>query len=168
MQKDTAMQDYPQGPGAGAPPAGQSRGRFQGIQQGIQQGFQGALDPRHYDPRRAIDRQQIERLARAQAIARAKAQATSTVFLATVVSLATSAFGVVAALAWNQAISENIQDLVRVNSVFKGLSPHILDLVYAIIITLLAVIVIITLNRIASRIAKKSAIDAAEADAGSI
>lgn len=162
------MQDYPQGPGAGAPPAGQSRGRFQGIQQGIQQGFQGALDPRHYDPRRAIDRQQIERLARAQAIARANAQATSTVFLATVVSLATSAFGVVAALAWNQAISENIQDLVRVNSVFKGLSPHILDLVYAIIITLIAVIVIITLNRIASRIAKKSAIDAAEADAGSI
>ncbi len=154
------MQDYPQGPGAGAPPAGQPRGRFQGVQ--------NALDPRRYDPRRAMDPQQLQRLVRAQAIARAKAQATSTVFLATVVSLATSAFGVVAALAWNQAISENIQDLVKNNGIFHGLSPHALDLIYAIIITLIAVVVIISLNRVASRIAKKSAIDAAEADAGSI
>lgn len=151
------MQDYPQRPGAGAPPAGQPRGRFL-----------AALDPRNYDPRRAIDRQQIERLARAQAIARAKAQATSTVFLATVVSLATSAFGVAAALAWNDAIKDNIQALVQVGGLFRGLTPAQLELVYAIVITLIAVVVIIALNRVAARIAKRSAIDVAEAESGSV
>jgi hypothetical protein len=43
-----------------------------------------------------------------------------------------------------------------------------MELVYAVVITVIAVIVILTLNRVASRIAKQSAIDAAEADAGSI
>lgn len=151
------MQDYPQGQSAGAPQAGQPRGRFQ-----------GALDPRNYDPRRAIDRQQIERLARAQAIARAKAQASSTVFLATVVSLATSAFGVVAALAWNQAIQDNLQALLRLDGLFRGWSQAQLELIYALLVTVIAVVVIVGLNRVAGRIAKKSAIDVAEAEQGSV
>lgn len=115
-------------------------------------------------------REQMARLARAQAVARAKAQATSTIFLATVVSLATSAFGVVAALAWNQAIEDLLKDMLNSNPLLSQahLTPHQMELVYATVITLIAVAVILTLNRVASRIAKQSAIDAAEADAGSL
>jgi hypothetical protein len=131
----------------------------------------GALDPRNYDPRKVVDQQQVQlqmqKLVRAQAVARAKAQATSTVFLATVVSLATSAFGVVAALAWNQAIEDNLKD-VTTSSFFARLSQGQRELVYAVIVTLIAVTVILTLNRVASRIAKQSAIDVAEAETGSV
>ncbi|HEV7127262.1 MAG TPA: DUF5654 family protein, partial [Ktedonobacterales bacterium] len=88
----------------------------------------------------------------------------STVFLATVVSLVTSTFGFVAALAWNTAIQDNITDIERAyGGLFKGLSPHQLELLYAVIVTLLAVLVIIIMNRVASRIAKKSVLEAAEA-----
>lgn len=145
------MQDDPQGPYGGGPPnAQQQRGRF---------------DPRNYDPRKVMDREHMERAARAQAAARAKAvakaQATSTVFLATVVSLVTSTFGFVAALAWNTAIQDNISDIEKAyGGLFKGLSPHQLELVYAVLVTLLAVGVIIVMNRIAARIAKKSVIAA--------
>jgi ABC-type uncharacterized transport system fused permease/ATPase subunit len=155
------MQDYPQGPAVGQQPAGQQQGRR----------LQGALDPRSYDPRKVVDqqhlREQAQRLARAQAVARARAQATSTVFLATVVSLATSAFGVVAALAWNQAIQDSLADLQR-SSLIAHLTKAQRELVYALIVTFIAVVIILTLNRIASRIARKSAIDAAEADAGNV
>ncbi|HEV7126502.1 MAG TPA: DUF5654 family protein [Ktedonobacterales bacterium] len=149
------MQDDPQGPYAGGPPGGQSQQR-------------GRFDPRNYDPRKVVDREHLERAARAQAVARAKAiakaQATSTVFLATVVSLVTSTFGFVAALAWNTAIQDNIIDIERAyGGLFKGLSPHQLELLYALIVTLLAVLVIIIMNRVASRIAKKSVLEAAEA-----
>jgi hypothetical protein len=134
----------------------------------------GALDPRSYDPRKVMDQQhvrdQVLRLQRAQAIARAQAQATSTVFLATVVSLATSAFGVVAALAWNDAIQAAINDLVKTNAFFAWAHGNqtLTKLLYAVIATILAVFVILTLNRVAARIAKKSAIDAAQADAGNV
>jgi hypothetical protein len=130
------------------------------------------LDPRSYDPRRVVDqqhmREQMAKLAQAQAVAKAKAQATSTIFLATVVSLATSAFGVVAALAWNQAIHDLLHDALNTNPLLKPLSAAQGELVYAVIVTIIAVGVILTLNRVASRIAKQSAIDAIEADAGSI
>ena len=143
------MQDYPQGPGA-------------------QQ--QGRRIPPGLDPRRAVDpaamRAQAQKLARAQAIARAQAAAASSVFLATVVSLATSAFGVVAALAWNQAIQDNLSLITK--TYLKGLTRQQTELVYAVFVTILAVIAIVALNRVASRIAKKSAIDVAEAEAGSI
>ena len=161
------MQEYPQGPAVGQAPGQQSGGPGG-------RRLPGALDPRSYDPRRVVDQQQMReqmaRLARAQAVARAKAQATSTIFLATVVSLATSALGVVAALAWNQAIYDLLTDALKNNALLKklGLSQHAMELVYAIVITVIAVTVILTLNRVASRIAKQSAIDAAEADAGSI
>jgi hypothetical protein len=134
----------------------------------------GALDPRSYDPRKVMDQQhvrdQVQRLQRAQAIARAQAQATSTVFLATIVSLATSAFGVVAALAWNDAIQAAINDLVKTNAFFTWAHGNqtLTKVLYAVIATVLAVFVILTLNRVAARIAKKSAIDAAQADAGNV
>jgi cytochrome c oxidase subunit IV len=148
------MSEYPQGP------ASQQPGRR----------IPAGLDPRSYDPRKAIDpaamRAQAQKISRAQAVARAQASAASAVFLATIVSLATSAFGVVAALAWNQAIQDNLS-LITKNYV-HGLSKEQTELVYAIIVTVLAVIAIVVLNRVAARIAKKSALDVAEAEQGSI
>ena len=148
------MQDYPQGP------APQQQGRR----------IPAGLDPRNYDPRRAMDpaavQAQMARLARTQAIARAQASAASAVFLATIVSLATSAFGVVAALAWNQAIQDNLSLITT--KYLKDLSKEQTELVYAMLVTVLAVIAIVALNRVAARIAKKSAIDVAEAESGSV
>jgi hypothetical protein len=113
----------------------------------------------------AAARAQVARLNRAQAIARAQASAASAVFLATIVSLATSAFGVVAALAWNDAIQANINLITA--TYLKGLTAAQTKLVYAVLVTVLAVFAILALNRVASRIAKKSAIDVAEAESGS-
>lgn len=148
------MSEYPQGP------ASQQPGRR----------IPAGLDPRNYDPRRAMDpaamQAQVARLNRAQAVARAQASAASAVFLATIVSLATSAFGVVAALAWNDAIQANIT-LITANYL-KGLKPEQTKLVYALVVTILAVLAILALNRVAARIAKKSAIDVAEAEQGSV
>lgn len=147
------MQEYPPGPAAG-----QQQGRR----------LPAGLDPRNYDPRKVVDQQQLQKLARAQAVARAKAQATSTVFLATTVSLATSAFGVVAALAWNDAIKLVLDKVITPSLHAYGLGDTGAHLAYAVIVTVIAVTVILMLNRIASAFAKKSAIDAAEADAGSL
>jgi hypothetical protein len=155
------MQEYPQQAQVGGQPQANQPGRR----------LPGALDPRNYDPRRAVDpaqmQQQMQKLARAQAVARAKAQATSTVFLATVVSLATSAFGVVAALAWNQAIQDNLA-AVTSSSFFHRFSPAQRELIYAVLVTFIAVIVILALSRVAARLAKKSAFDVAEAEQGSV
>ncbi len=148
------MQEYPQGP------ATQQQGRR----------IPAGLDPRNYDPRRAMDpaamQAQVAKLNRAQAVARAQASAASAVFLATIVSLATSAFGVVAALAWNQAILDNLTLFTK--TYLKNMTKEQGELVYAVIVTILAVIAIVMLNRIAGRIAKKSAIDVAEAEQGSV
>jgi Family of unknown function (DUF5654) len=68
-------------------------------------------------------------------------------FLATVIALLTTAFGVVVALAWNTALTEGLRQ--------TGLSPagKVLSFfIYAIVVTLLAVAVIIVLGRLASRI----------------
>lgn len=154
------MQEYPQGTATGQQAGGQQGRRLQ-----------GALDPRNYDPRKMMDQQhmrdQVQKLARAQAIARAKAQATTQVFLATVVSLATSAFGVAAAFAWNTAIEDNLQAMVQGSSLIK-LSKNQAEIVYAVLITLIAVVVILFVNRIAAGIARKSAIDVAEAETGTV
>src|SRR5581483_7194218 len=65
--------------------------------------------PSGLDPRKAIEPAAVDRMLRAQAIARAQAQAASTVVISTIVSLVTSAFSFVAALAWNSAIQEILQ-----------------------------------------------------------
>jgi hypothetical protein len=126
-------------------------------------GLPPTLDPRNLDPRRAIDPATRERMLRAQAVARAEAQAATTVVIATIVSLVTSAFGFVAALAWNDAIQAVLNDAVFTRFNLKANDPLAL-VIYAIIVTLLAVIVVVLTNRFASRIAKKSAINATLAE----
>lgn len=67
------------------------------------------------------------------------------VFIATMISLASAAFGVVAALAWNAAITE------LVKQVFPATSGIISLFVYAVVITIIAVVVIVMLGRAAER-----------------
>ncbi|MEM0492663.1 MAG: DUF5654 family protein [Candidatus Thermoplasmatota archaeon] len=61
-------------------------------------------------------------------------------------SLMTAAFGLIAALAWNDAVKQAIDQLG-----FKTLGPWI----YAIIVTILAVIVTIWIGRIATKLKDK-------------
>lgn len=105
----------------------------------------------------------MDRVMRAQAVARAEAQAATTVVIATVVSLVTSAFGFVAALAWNNAIQALINDLIVTKFGLKANTSFVL-VIYAIVATLIAVIVVVATNRFASRLAKKSAINATLAE----
>ena len=68
-------------------------------------------------------------------------------FVATMISLAAAAFGVVAALAWNSAIT------ALFNEVFPNEEGRITALfVYAVIVTLIGVLVIVLLGRLATRI----------------
>jgi len=67
-------------------------------------------------------------------------------FIVTVISVVTTAFGVVVALAWNSALSEA---LASYNSKAARIWGHFL---YALLITFLAVMAIIFLGRLATRI----------------
>lgn len=127
------------------------RRRFPGLPQGA--------DLRNFDPRRAMDPASLDKVLRAQAIARAEAQAATTVIIATIVSLVTSAFSFVAALAWNDAIQAALTAYVKTDSAMgKLLGPVGVKLFYALIVTLIAIIVILIVNRFAGNLAKKSAI----------
>ena len=67
--------------------------------------------------------------------------------------LATSGFGLVAALAWNELIKTAINDYVRTRvSVGSGI---ISLLIYALIVTFLAVFVTLQLSKLAERLEKK-------------
>ena len=67
--------------------------------------------------------------------------------VATMIALASAAFGVVAALAWNTAITAAFDEW------FKSAENRISALfVYAIVVTLIGVVVIVLLGRIAARI----------------
>jgi hypothetical protein len=122
--------------------------------------------PRHglpsgLDPRRALDSTSIEVVMRAQAAARAQAHAATTVTLATIVSLVTSAFAFVAAFAWNNAIQQMFDE-----NAFRSFFGHTIDkglekFVFAVFVTIIAVVVIVVLNRIARRLAVKSALEPA-------
>lgn len=117
------------------------------------------VDLHNFDPRKAMDPNALDKILRAQAIARAEAQAATTVVIATIVSLVTSAFSFVAALAWNNAIQLALDTYVNTNSPFaKELGPVGVKVFYALIVTLIAIIVILIVNRFAGNIAKKSAI----------
>ncbi len=72
-------------------------------------------------------------------------------FLATMITLASAAFGVVAALAWNAFITELVKAYLPAQSGLVGL------LVYAIVITIIAVLVLMWLGRMAERAGGKSA-----------
>ena len=119
------------------------------------------MDPRNLDPRRMMDAAAVEKMMKAQAIARAEAQAATTVVIATIVSLVTSAFSFVAALAWNDAIQGLLKQEVGGSLFGIKLDDTGKAFIYAIIVTLLAIVVTLIVNRFAGDIAKKSAIAAA-------
>ena len=64
-------------------------------------------------------------------------------YLATMIALASAAFGVIAALAWNGAITDLIHTILPAG---KGILPEFL---YALVITLVAVIVMVNLGKMA-------------------
>jgi hypothetical protein len=67
------------------------------------------------------------------------------------ISLASAAFGVVAALAWNSAITALVKEIF-------GTGGQIISLfIYAIIITIIAVIVMVNLGKVAERTAQAKA-----------
>lgn len=68
--------------------------------------------------------------------------------------LATSAFGLVAALAWNELIKTAIDEYVK--SRIGGGSKLLSLGIYALIVTLLAVAVTLQLSKLAERLGKKS------------
>ena len=66
-------------------------------------------------------------------------------YLSTMISLATAAFGLVAALAWNKFITDLIALFLKPGSGVWA------ELVYAIIITIIAITVIQNLGKLADR-----------------
>lgn len=72
-------------------------------------------------------------------------------YIQTMIALASAAFGVVAALAWNSAITALVKQIF-------GSSGQIVSLfIYAILVTILAVIVMVQLGKIAERTAPPKA-----------
>jgi amino acid permease len=66
-------------------------------------------------------------------------------YLQTMISLASAAFGVVAALAWNSAITALVKQIF-------GTGGQIISLfVYAVLITIVAVIVMVNLGHLAEQ-----------------
>jgi len=66
-------------------------------------------------------------------------------YLSTMISLATAAFGLIAALAWNAAITELFKVVLKPGAGVASL------FVYAIVVTVIAVWVINTLAKLAER-----------------
>lgn len=64
-------------------------------------------------------------------------------------TLATSGFGLVAALAWNELIKELVNQYIK--PVVGGASGVISLLIYAILITILAVVVTINLSKLVQK-----------------
>lgn len=64
------------------------------------------------------------------------------------VTLSTSGFGLVAALAWNSAIQQAVQDLIASRIPGSGLLSK---LIYALLVTILAVVVTFQLSKLAAR-----------------
>jgi len=64
------------------------------------------------------------------------------------VNLSTSGFGLVAALAWNDTIQEFVKDFIEPKIPGSGLLSKFL---YALLVTLLAVLITYQLSRLASR-----------------
>ena len=72
-------------------------------------------------------------------------------YLQTMIALASAAFGVVAALAWNSAITALVKQIF-------GTGGQIVSLfIYAILITIVAVIVMVNLAKLAERNAAPTA-----------
>ncbi len=73
-------------------------------------------------------------------------------YLATMIALASAAFGVAAALAWNAFITELVKTYLPAGSGLLGLFA------YAVVITVIAIVVLVWLGRVAERSGGKSAI----------
>jgi hypothetical protein len=73
------------------------------------------------------------------------------VFLQTMIALASASFGLVAALAWNEAIKATLT-LLGLGDSLAGLYT------YAIIATVLAIVVLVWLGKLASRVGGEAAI----------
>ena len=75
-------------------------------------------------------------------------------FVATMISLASAAFGVVAALAWNTAITSVFTKAFAENPVSRPITTAELSalFIYAVVVTLIGVTVIVLLGRLATRI----------------
>jgi hypothetical protein len=73
------------------------------------------------------------------------------IFIQTMIALASASFGLVAALAWNEAIKATLEML--------GLGESLAGLyTYAIIATVLAITVLVWLGKLASRVGGEAAI----------
>ena len=73
-------------------------------------------------------------------------------FIQTMITLASASLGLVAALAWNEAIKATIKAIFNSGESLAGLYT------YAILATVIAVVVLISLARASSRIGGESAI----------
>lgn len=84
-----------------------------------------------------------------------KAKESAQMILQTMLTLMTSAFGLVVALAWNEAIKSWMESMVP-----KGEEPTTGSLAYyAIFATLLAVVCVLSLGWLASKVGGKAAIE---------
>lgn len=73
------------------------------------------------------------------------------VFIQTMIALASASLGLVAALAWNEAIKATLAQL--------GLSDDLAGLyAYAVLATVLAILVLVWLGRLAARVGGEAAI----------
>jgi len=70
------------------------------------------------------------------------------------VTLSTSGFGLVAALAWNNFIQEMVNNYIK--KWIPGNSGLVSLLIYALVVTVLAVFVTIQLSRLAQKLQKQS------------
>jgi|Napbiome12C3dose_1001474.scaffolds.fasta_scaffold00012_41 hypothetical protein len=69
-------------------------------------------------------------------------------FTAQLVTLSTSAFGFAAALAWNETIQQTVKDFIEPTVPGSGVLSRF---IYAILVTLLGVLVTFQLSRLAQR-----------------
>lgn len=74
------------------------------------------------------------------------------ILLQTMITLASASLGLVAALAWNEAIRTTIERIVGEDDSLVGLYT------YAILATILAIIVVVSLGRAAARVGGEAAI----------
>lgn len=80
------------------------------------------------------------------------AKATTLMILQSMITLASAALGLVAALAWNDAIKETMTQILGGDDSLGA------KYTYAILVTLVAVVVVLTLAKIAGRIGGEAAI----------
>lgn len=77
---------------------------------------------------------------------------TTKMVLQSMIALASAAFGLVAALAWNDAIKETMKRLLGSDDSLSS------KYIYAVLATLLAVVVVLILARIAAKVGGEAAI----------